>query len=208
MKKFGFTLAEVLITLVIIGIIAAITIPAVMNRTDDAENIAAFKKALSVINQAINTEYSLEGTTTGYTDNPIAGLPAFASNWKGLPAIMAKRTNIINPNVEHTKSENYFAYSEERTRVFATSDGIVYWLNEPTNAYRECTMSFGCAFGMVDVNGEKGPNKRVSIKYDKKKKKNKLIVDDRFVLEIHGTFVRPYGSYENMVLLGKKYYED
>ena len=38
MKK-AFTLAEVLITLVIIGIIAAITIPALMNNTNDEENI-------------------------------------------------------------------------------------------------------------------------------------------------------------------------
>ncbi|MBQ8887767.1 MAG: prepilin-type N-terminal cleavage/methylation domain-containing protein, partial [Candidatus Gastranaerophilales bacterium] len=32
-KKFGFTLAEVLITLVIIGVIAAITVPSILQTT-------------------------------------------------------------------------------------------------------------------------------------------------------------------------------
>ncbi|MDO5305542.1 MAG: prepilin-type N-terminal cleavage/methylation domain-containing protein [bacterium] len=41
MIKNGFTLAEVLITLVIIGIIAAMTIPNLINRTDEQEKVVA-----------------------------------------------------------------------------------------------------------------------------------------------------------------------
>ena len=50
--KNGFTLAEVLITLVIIGIIAAMTIPSLMNKTNEQELVVATKKAYSVLNQA------------------------------------------------------------------------------------------------------------------------------------------------------------
>ena len=43
----GFTLAEVLITLVIIGIIAAMTIPALMNNIQKRQYIVAWRKSFS-----------------------------------------------------------------------------------------------------------------------------------------------------------------
>lgn len=52
MKK-GFTLAEVLITLGIIGIVAAMTLPTVINRTKEAELVNRTKKAVSVIQNAV-----------------------------------------------------------------------------------------------------------------------------------------------------------
>lgn len=54
-KKFtAFTLAEVLITLGIIGVVAALTIPALMNQTNDKEFIVAWKKAYSSISNGYN----------------------------------------------------------------------------------------------------------------------------------------------------------
>jgi len=51
-KRFGFTLAEVLITLGIIGIVAEMTIPTLMNKTQDMELKTAYKKSYSVLSQA------------------------------------------------------------------------------------------------------------------------------------------------------------
>ena len=45
----GFTLAEVLITLGIIGVVAAMTMPTLMNSTQGAQYKAAYKKALSAL---------------------------------------------------------------------------------------------------------------------------------------------------------------
>ena len=61
MKKLGFTLAEVLITLVIIGVIAAMTVPTLMNNTNAQEFRSALKKAISGVNQALTLNYALEG---------------------------------------------------------------------------------------------------------------------------------------------------
>ena len=53
LKAPGFTLAEVLITLGIIGVVAAMTLPAVINETRDKEYAAARKKALATIGVAV-----------------------------------------------------------------------------------------------------------------------------------------------------------
>ena len=45
----GFTLAEVLTTLMVIGVVAAMTIPTLINSTDDQQYKVAFKKAVSGI---------------------------------------------------------------------------------------------------------------------------------------------------------------
>ena len=49
----GFTLAEVLITLGIIGVVAAMTMPTLINSTQGAQYKTAFKKSLTVLSQAV-----------------------------------------------------------------------------------------------------------------------------------------------------------
>ena len=51
-KSFGFTLAEVLITLGIIGVVAALTIPQVVKNYKEKATVAHLKKTYSVMEQA------------------------------------------------------------------------------------------------------------------------------------------------------------
>lgn len=60
MKREGFTLAEVLITLGIIGVVAAMTIPTLISNTNGAQFKTGFKKALSTLNQAVLMNVALE----------------------------------------------------------------------------------------------------------------------------------------------------
>ena len=62
MKK-GFTLAEVLITLAIIGIVAALTIPSVISNYQQQEFKTGLKKAVSVLNEAITLNIQKEGVS-------------------------------------------------------------------------------------------------------------------------------------------------
>ena len=72
MKK-GFTLAEVLITLGIIGVVAAMTIPTLIQNTNSVKFASQFKKSVSTLSQAAlmaqaqyDIDYSL--VTTASTD--------------------------------------------------------------------------------------------------------------------------------------------
>ena len=51
-RRSGFTLAEVLITLGIIGVVAAMTIPNLIANTNGAKFRSQFKKSISTLNQA------------------------------------------------------------------------------------------------------------------------------------------------------------
>lgn len=59
--KKGFTLAEVLITLAIIGVVAAMVVPALLNNTNNKENVVALKKYYSVLNQSYKTYMANNG---------------------------------------------------------------------------------------------------------------------------------------------------
>ena len=61
--RLGFTLAEVLITLGIIGVVAALTLPSVINKFKVKQLETAFKKSSAVLEDtlvAVLSEYSLE----------------------------------------------------------------------------------------------------------------------------------------------------
>ena len=50
--KHGFTLAEILITLGIIGVVSALTLPTLIKNYQKKETVAKLQKAISVLNQA------------------------------------------------------------------------------------------------------------------------------------------------------------
>ena len=68
-KSLAFTLAEVLITLAIIGVVAAMTIPSVIVNTNQSEFKTGLKKAVSVLNQSITMNGALEGETPYDNEN-------------------------------------------------------------------------------------------------------------------------------------------
>lgn len=74
MKKAmaGFTLAEVLTTLMVIGVVAAMTIPTLMNSTSDQQARVAYKKAMSVLGQGIQLMIAKEDECTVATSHDLA----------------------------------------------------------------------------------------------------------------------------------------
>ena len=60
MKNNAFTLAEVLITLVIIGVIVSMTIPTLINKTQNQEFVSRLKKTYSTFAQVTGLLLKME----------------------------------------------------------------------------------------------------------------------------------------------------
>ena len=167
MKK-GFTLAEVLITLAIIGVVAALTIPSVIVKTQQQEFKTAAKKAYSVLSQAVQ----LTEVKDGYTfANGGLFVQALINNMNvvkvekdfSMPedltlntapmlpypgSALAQRaptggTGVIDP-------EEIPSITNISIAVFYTADGMRYHIVE---------LEPEMMVLLVDVNGDKGPTR-------------------------------------------------
>ena len=147
-KKSGFTLAEVLVTLMIIGVIAAMTIPSLMQGTAQQEYKAALKKAVSMTNQAITMNYALDG------------IDAVEYQKTSIKNLLTKRMNVMSNDASgiYTADGMYFKTSAQGTGgTNVTTVGSC--INDSEDIEKMNAASNVCAMIEVDVNGRKGPNK-------------------------------------------------
>lgn len=85
-RAVGFTLIEVLVVVAILGILAALVVPRIMDRPDEAKRLAA-KANVNTIVQALKM-YRLDNGTYPSTDQGLAALvqrpttPPAPANWK------------------------------------------------------------------------------------------------------------------------------
>lgn len=78
--KKSFSLAEILLTLAIIGIVAAMTIPNLIRNQQQQTIISNLRKATSIINQAIERSESENGMVSNWSYPPAGDLNAL-KNW-------------------------------------------------------------------------------------------------------------------------------
>ena len=143
MKKYSFTLSEVLIVLVILGVIAVLTVPSMIGNIQEASYITRMKKAFSVINNAITLAATQDGRILTMKDR--------ATN---------AYTDIFKPNMKITDYKG--GEGANTSIIFSTADGMVIGMSKGNTD--ECnsladTPNDPCAFIIVDVNGAKAPNK-------------------------------------------------
>ena len=163
----AFTLAEVLITLGIIGIVAAMTLPALVNDKQNKELQTQFKKTYSELNQVARLFYNDNGisvseyTADGNFNKFLSQLPQYM---KGIKSTNGWTFNDID---EETGSEAdtmpYYIYpikgnSNVKSHCDVTGfrsdiSGRVYSFNDaPRAGYNGPTIC-------VDINGQKRPNR-------------------------------------------------
>lgn len=162
-NKSAFTLAEVLITLGIIGVVAAMTLPSVINNTKNKQLENAFKVAYSTLSQAVLNMRTSDGE----------GL-------KNRYAVYDSE-NLIYPDAEEFY-EKFYKYSKLKVIGDCKHDTKIMNYNNTAEAYTAYSGSFGsekegffdalsngmCASILinagtinfaVDVNGRKRPNR-------------------------------------------------
>lgn len=154
MKKIGFTLAEVLITLGIIGVVASMTIPILMHSTQEQEFKTGYRKAYSVLSQALqkanndNVLTPFSGTNGGVgLDTNFVTLQSYFS--------VAKTCDTSHLSDCWDTSSGSEAYRNENSTVFSFIDKSgMAWRERlgPDSAGATPTI-------LVDINGGKKPNK-------------------------------------------------
>lgn len=144
LKKLAFTLAEVLITLGIIGVVAAMTIPTLMNSTNQAEFKTGYKKIISTLNQAITTNYALD-------NNDFSNLASGTStDTTTIFGMFNNRMNVVKTaaaGLNGVAASNYTLYF---------NDGMEFSF---ANSSANCNTTTTWCKGVVDVNGDKNPNR-------------------------------------------------
>ncbi len=163
-KRFGFTLAEVLITLGIIGVVAAMTMPTLMNSTNGAQYRTAYKKALSVLSQAVVLNIALDDYDLSQTSTGTATTDATLYN------LFNNRMNVIKTDDGTGTADKWTITGQgtvsDKAKIGPGSgnytlyfnDGITFTFKKDA---KECSEASPCK-AMIDVNGEKNPNKLVN----------------------------------------------
>lgn len=173
--KFAFTLAEVLITLGIIGIVAEMTIPTLMNNVQNKTYAVQLKKAVSVLNSATEMIkmdnggsmigiWPNNGTIHSMNDNQFGTLYS-----KYIKTIKICNTDPTYGTCWHKDLTWKDASGNPYTNcagcsAFYTVDGM--WVESGGAQYYNCEGSgtggspSGICIGIyIDVNGAKQPNK-------------------------------------------------
>lgn len=162
---YAFTLAEVLITLGVIGIVAAITIPVLMKNTQDQELKTAWKKEFSVMSQAM-TQMAQDngGNFAGVFTNSQKARNMFEKYLKFVKECdsgasfgncWASSYKTLN-NLTGTWGNDAGLILNDGASVMFAAFGGGTWLNCTTNVGNGL---LACGYVPLDVNGpNKGPN--------------------------------------------------
>ena len=156
-KLAAFTLAEVLITLGIIGVVAAITLPTLINRTQNKQLQTAFKKAYSVQSQALlYTKQSLG------LENLVSIFAVYDEGNKVYPF----KTQFIDEYYKYLKVSADCEYNDTVRNYNNTADAYIdFGTYEPEKQLPDSSCASVNVNGFsiwvtVDVNGaKKGPNR-------------------------------------------------
>ena len=168
-SRLGFTLAEVLITLGIIGIVAAMTLPTLIAKHQEKEWVTAFLRVYSLLNNAYRMAQEENGTFenwAGVTIDSSTGKPnrSTASNGVFVYSTMVKpylKLNDVFINGNNTWGDNNCMADKVYSLTKETFDGNNLSRKIPAVSLPsgECIL-LGTQYAdfIVDVNGTKGPN--------------------------------------------------
>lgn len=163
MKKNGFTLAEVLITLGIIGVISALTLPALLNDTQGAQVGPKLGKAVAMFeqaNQALLTENNIDSLSDGgfyTTPGDPAGISDYAEELSNYLKISRFRSTYeIEPD---DANFGHAAYNDGAS--WLSKDGVLYifscWGRRREN-FNDSPQKTMIGYVVIDINGSSRPN--------------------------------------------------
>lgn len=165
MKKNGFTLAEVLITLAIIGVVATMTLPALMTNTGEQQAKTGLKKGINTLTEAAQMNQSLEGwdyaSAVQANETVTAGMDTTKQNFVSL---LANRTSIDYKLGNALPTKGSLSTTLKGYNAVYLKDGsAIYYdpgtaiANDTNTKKKEDNLSEGYVV-YYDTNGIAGPN--------------------------------------------------
>lgn len=153
-RKSAFTLAEILVTLMIIGVISVLTIPGLQQNAQIQANVAAAKKAYSTVSNATKELKTAKGPIRFWD----------MSSAKTIADMYKERVNINPYDIESYPIKNVDGSSGDSSSLFGqnnsfmSADGMYFFI---TGISSTCTGDGAntCFRVNVDTNASKGPNK-------------------------------------------------
>lgn len=210
MKKNGFTLAEVLITLAIIGVVATLTLPALMTNTAEQQAKTALKKGINTMTEAVQMNQAIEG----FDYSSLSSQDTSNEDERSLYGILAKRTNLdYAKTLKQGSAEVVDVLGGSSNFAVFLRDGAAVIFN-PGETLKsvdkvKALESDGLVHGVsviYDTNGTKGPNilsncdgnATLTMKTDYSDKdktctKDKRVIKDQFGMRLRGDYVVPNG---------------
>ena len=170
-NKIGFTLSEVMVTMGILGVLAAILIPAVMSVSPD-QNKVMLKKAYYTLEKAVSdlinddSNYPLDppGTTTDTGQTVSQGFHYKTAGGTAIPANNNKFCYLLSEslNTVGTVDCDPAGSGASTGMSFTTSDGMLWTIYDSTFELH-ATNYLQVAVVLVDVSG---PNKGDNCDYN------------------------------------------
>jgi len=174
MKNKGFTLAEVLITLGIIGVVAALTLPSLIANYKKQTYVTQLKKAYSTWNEGIklmlatdgvdyinDTEFAktvLDSGQTVFDGNATSSVPAAVGILRKYIKIINTEDSSTGRTFKNLGNSSTYTTGSNYEKLYLADGAVCYvrisYLDRTTND------NFNNGSMFIDINGEKGPNIR------------------------------------------------
>ena len=152
----GFTLAEVLITLGIIGIVAALTLPTVIQHHKKQEATARLKKFVSTMEQAISLSELNNGPALDWqlSGEPLKDEDGNEDLQKQSEEINTVYNRYFKKYLKTVKIDENYRFLSQGDNVFTRAALMVYFADGSAARF----FNGVCIDILYDVNGDKNPN--------------------------------------------------
>jgi len=149
----GFTLAEVLVTLGIIGVVSAMTVPSLVQNYQRQSYVTQLHKVYNELNQGLvqymNERNAINLTEAGLTSN--AAAESFIKKYFRIVQTCDTTTNCFADSYKTVSGADYSNAMEKTIKSYILASGASIRPNYAKSGEKLINLA-------VDINGEKGPN--------------------------------------------------
>ncbi len=142
-KKFAFTLSEVLITMGVIGIIAAITVPTLVKNYQNKAFVVQLRSILNDIETATDLATTEEGKTSFLKTTAFNNITAFPANYLRTVKSCSTSSSCFNSTYGTVSGATATTWNCSTTSYILANGAAICMIR-------------GAVY--VDTNGKKGPN--------------------------------------------------